>query len=281
MIIELLSSLIISQSPIQIAVIDTGYTQSNLFNAPLCPTGHKDFTSDQIYDVTGIPSDLSGHGSNVAGLIHQYASNIILDKKINFQESKNKFLQLNKKNDKYCLVIVKAFSNNYSNKAYIDALKYVQSVKSIKIVNISAGGYTFDVEESVIINQMLNENKVIVAAAGNEHRNIDILQYYPASLDKRIVVVGNSDDSAVYETNNGHFSLLEVTTKFKKHASSNYGSDVDVFVDGVNMVSLSNKKDALSILTGTSQATAAFTGMIINKVLKQNNEMRKYERNSK
>lgn len=265
MIENILVSLLTFSGPIQIAVVDTGYTYSNIFNASLCKTGHKDFTNDQKYE-NGVPIDDIGHGSNVAGSIHQYAINITLNESL---INKDKIKKLKQINPNYCLVIIKAFAKNSDTKAYNNALEYVKNLNNVSIVNISAGGNSFDLQEYRSIKQMLDDKKTIIAAAGNNGESIDLNPYYPASDDPRIIVVGNSFSSKVQETKNKVFSKKYSNIFFGATNSSNYGSEVDVFVNGISKLSLSSKKDELSSLTGTSQSTAVFTGMIINSFLKK------------
>lgn len=270
MITNLIASLLVYTAPIKVAVIDTGYNSSNMFNASLCESGHKDFTEDQIYN-NGIPADLHGHGTNVAGLIHQHASGVVLNKEIIKNFPYDKMSALKKKNTGYCLVIIKAFSLKSNLKWYIDALKYAETLK-VQIVNISAGGYSKEKEELALIKKMLDNKKIIVAAAGNDGKDIDLEPYYPASADDRVVVVGNSNKDIKKETNNKIFIKKDLEVDFSANPTSNYGSVVDIYVQGYEMVSLSNKPDNLSVMSGTSQATAAFTGDIINLVFKLKNK---------
>lgn len=278
MITNILASLLISNSPVQVAVIDTGYSYNSLFNATLCKDGHKDFTDDQKYE-NGVPVDEIGHGSNVAGLIHQRAVGVNIGEALS---NPNEMQKLKENNLNYCLIIVKAFSRGSNVKSYIKSLEYVKSLKSVKLVNISAGGKDFDSQEDKLIKEMLDDNKIIIAAAGNEGNNLDINNFYPASNDPRIVVVGNSSINKVQETDNKGFSKVYATEIFKAHNTSNFGSKIDVYAPGVNSLSLGAKGRDLSVLTGTSQATAVFTGLIINDIISNkltSKQARKNERN--
>jgi len=266
MITSIITSFFISQSPVKVAVIDTGYSKNDIYNASLCDTGHKDFTEDQQY-VDGVPVDLMGHGTHVAGLIHQYAENVYLEDSDSFQSQYKKINKLKQKDSSYCLIIVKAFSSKSDKiQSYMDAIRYVNGLKDVRIVNISAGGDSFLLEEKEIIKNMLDNNKVIIAAAGNSGHNIDIIQYYPASLDSRVIVVGNSNSENLKETENKNFTKKQFDTMFARNKTSNYGSQVDVFVKGENMLSISNIQNRLAYMTGTSQATAVFTGIILNHI---------------
>lgn len=165
--------------------------------------------------------DYEGHGTNVSYLIHK-----------------------NAKNTKYCQVIIKVFSRDlkFSIKRLVQGLEYVSMRPDIKFVNISAGGPTVVYSEKKAILKLLERNKIILAAAGNKRKNLNKnCNYYPACYDKRIVVVGNG-------------------TFWRRARSSNYGSVVDVWIDGQNKGPVNIKA------SGTSQSTAIHTGRLINKL---------------
>ena len=271
MLTNLIASLLISNTPVRVAVIDTGYTKSDIYNASLCDGGHKDFTEDQKYD-NGVPVDFMGHGTHIAGLIHQYTEGVSLQDSDTARVQYEKIKKLNIKDSDYCLVIVKAFSKSGKLENYINAIDYVKRLKDVSIVNISAGGDSLSVQEKSIIDTMLNEKKIIIAAAGNSTNNIDIDHYYPASLDKRIIVVGNSETDEIKETQNQHFTKEQFRSIFSTNPTSNYGSDVDVFVKGTKMLSISHIADRLAFLTGTSQSTAVFTGLVLKNIKIQKKE---------
>ena len=136
----------------------------------------------------------------------------------------------------YCLVIVKGLGGIFPFASSIAALRYVKHL-DVDMINLSYGGLSTSVEERRHIKDILGKGIKVVAAAGNE--DIDLnkeCSYFPACYDKRIIVVGN------YGTN------------------TNYGNKhVDVVING-------NKKRALGItLSGTSQSTAVYTGMLLKK----------------
>lgn len=218
--------------PLRIAVVDTGFGfQNQGYAAPLCSYGHKDFSNDQHYlpaqkflANVSVPADWHGHGTNIAGLIEQYANN---------------------GKSKYCLVIIKYYSKNQTNEqnamASVAALKYVSSL-NVDVINYSGGGEVAIEEERLAIKKILDQKKIFIAAAGNDGKLIDgkKFAYYPASYDSRITVVGN-----------GRLGRREL--------SSNYGQIVDIWENGVNQeaygIKMTGTSQATAIHTGKVVST--------------------------
>jgi subtilisin family serine protease len=140
------------------------------------------------------------------------------------------------KNVKYCLIIIRFYSKDTSDlqKSFIDSLEYAYTLKP-DVINISGGGLFPNKREHIIIKKILNKGIIVNAAAGNEGMNLDTLcNYFPACYDKRINVIGA-----------------------KNVSKSNYGHVVDYVLNGKN-------RKAFGVnLTGTSQSTAVFTGLMI------------------
>lgn len=222
------------KSPIRIAVIDTGFGfRDKGHSAKLCKYGHKDFTLDRqfstSYDTkTPVPTDTNSHGTNVAGIIDEYAS------------------KGHTGADEYCLVILKYYSDQQTGDqnllAEIKAIKYATNIKA-DIVNISGGGEWFDYEEYLTVEKYLDTRGKLVVAALNEHKNLDLQgnKAFPAMYDKRIIIVGNKNIYGV------------------KSNSSNYGSVVTRWEVGENVTAYG------ITMTGTSQATAVATGKIASE----------------
>lgn len=222
---------------IVVAVLDTGIDPALKQSNMLCDKGHKDFTD------TGL-DDHHGHGTHVSGLIHQYALNLILTNN-STQKDIEKFFNMK---TNYCQVILKYYDpkNKNSGDTELAALKYAIKLK-VDIINISGGGLTYVEEEKTLIKKALDMGIKVVVAAGNESNNLDVVPYYPASLDSRLIVVGNLNS----------YNLRATT--------SNYGTKVNSWEHGVDVLSLL-PNGAFGKLTGTSQATAIKTGKIINKM---------------
>lgn len=212
--------------PIRIGILDTGFGFNDLgHDAPLCKYGHKDFSTDQkftsAYDTKApVPLDSHGHGTNVAGLIHEFAS---------------------KGPNSYCFVIIKYWNSKQkgyeSVAAAVAAMKYANNLK-LEVINYSGGGPTENQEERNAVVQLLDRGALIIAAAGNEKQYLDGVTnaYFPAMYDRRITIVGNKDFYG------------------NKEPSSNYGPYVTTWENGVNQTAYG------ITMTGTSQATAIVTG---------------------
>ena len=213
---------------VKIAVIDTGFGYNKLpKDANLCYWGHKDFTKKglrYIGEDSFIPVDTVGHGTNIVGIIEDYA---------------NKF------NVNYCIVILKFYSKDQTNhqnlRASISAINFANDQIGADIINYSGGGPDSDPEEQMAVTRFLNRGGKFIAAAGNDGKKIGSgdEDYYPAMYDKRIVVVGSTDKYGI-------------PSKW-----SNHGNFVNRWEIGENV-------EAYGItLSGTSQATAIATGKIL------------------
>jgi subtilisin family serine protease len=151
---------------------------------------------------------------------------------------------------RYCLVILKFYDplNNGSHnlERMIAAIKYATKLK-VDVINISGGGTDFSSEERTAIERALNLGIKIVAAAGNERSNLKYKPYYPASYDHRIYVIGSTDPDG------------------KLSEFSNYGDQVYQYEMGEDVLAGKYK------MSGTSQATAIFTGKFLLDVYNAKN----------
>jgi subtilisin family serine protease len=214
---------------VKVAVIDTGFGYGDIKkDTKLCEGVHTDFTKDHMFKYMGInnwiPLDIIGHGTNVVGLIEEYAK---------------------KSNVNYCIVILKFYSKNQSStqnlKSSIAAIKFATEELKVDYINYSGGGPSPDPEEKRAVEKFLNQGGKLIAAAGNDGKLIGSGddEYYPAMYDKRITVVGSLDQR-------GFISK-----------SSNYGKLVNRWEIGEEVTGYN------ITLTGTSQATAVATGKIL------------------
>ena len=223
-------------TPIRVGVIDTGFGFMGLGKgAKLCKYGHRDFSVDQSftsgYDtVTPVPLDTNGHGTNIVGIIDSYAKDSHVD---------------------YCIVIIKYHSDSQSGykntMAESEAMEYAANIK-MDIVNISAGGPNANEYEYQQVERFLNNGGTLVAAAGNDDLNIDKPgnAFYPATYDKRIIVVGNKTRTGI------------------KSVTSNYGKSVTHWELGEDVAAYG------ITASGTSQSCAIKTGKLINEIHKNN-----------
>lgn len=218
----------------KVAVIDTGYNYKELGSRQinLCKTGHKDLSYRQEYDnsyhmygIDPIPKDFHGHGTHIAGLIDSYGK---------------KFGP-----GLFCIVIVKFYDPAYAGSMDTStrAIEYANQIGA-DYINYSAGGYYFMKDEETAVKKFLDRGGEMIAAAGNESKNIDVTPYYPASLDRRIYVVGN------------------VAPTGYRAKSSNYGNTVNAWEMGTNVT-----MNGMT-MTGTSQSAAIRTGKLLSKIKK-------------
>lgn len=214
-----------SNKEVIVAVIDTGVDPN-----------HKDLKDNIWRDkfLTNIfgwdfvtnqsnPYDHHGHGTHIAGIIKSVNSKVII-------------------------LPIKYHSK--SNSGSINLQNTIRSIyyainKKANIINYSSGGPEFSEEEYLALKEAENKGILIVAAAGNEDQNTDLIEnyYYPASYRlSNFIVVANSD------------------IRDRLTPQSNWGrKTVDVTAPGENIYS--TIPGGYGYLSGTSQATALVSGI--------------------
>lgn len=213
---------------IKVAVIDTG----------IDITHHPELSevlcskADQFNGTTKtieLPKDTAGHGTHVAGIIRALAGN------------KN-----------YCLAICKFYDVEATDienaDSTVECFKFAKRIHA-NYVNYSAGGRNRSNEEKRALKSV--EKAILIVAAGNNNENLDnpSTRFFPASywLSNEIVV-GAVDKEGQ-----------------EKVDSSNYGSKV-IFYPGEDVYS-TLPKGKFGYMTGSSQATAIATGIMLRKAL--------------
>jgi len=144
----------------------------------------------------------------------------------------------NAQSNNYCIVVIKAYSKirTLNPLFFTEALEYANKIEA-DIINISGGGIGKDSKEEAIVQKLLNNNTTLIVSAGNESRDLDIdCNFYPACYDPRIHVIG------------AHINF------------SNYGKVVDSYQPGFR------EKAFGQTMSGTSQATAIFTGLFLKSL---------------
>jgi len=167
--------------------------------------------------------DRHGHGTNVAHLIAQS-----LDP------------------TRHCLVIIKWLDSSTPDilaAFYLQQAIYYAAHSDVKYINVSAGGQANFARERKSIEYAVKRGIRVVVASGNDHANLDIdCIYFPAC----------------YSIMNSNFYVVGALDKDGKRAwFSNYGGPINAFAPGVNQ---SWKTEI--IMSGTSQATAVYTGWL-------------------
>jgi subtilisin family serine protease len=295
-----------SDKPITVAVIDTGFGFHGIgHGAKLCKYGHKDFTSIQKFDktletVTPVPIDNIGHGTNVAGLIEDYA---------------------NKANSNFCMIIIKyqdVLESGDGSDLLLKAIKYANKLH-VDVINISGGGTPYVAKEVEYVKKFLDDGGIMLASAGNDRRQLggkSGYKFYPAMDDKRVIVVGGKKSTSVDdayepggELEGANWNVVEdmpkMRAKFDKYGffilyveqeekdviyvdeleipiphkskyyrvlikqgnevflkddSSNFGKRVNLWEPGVDQTAYGITK------SGTSQATAIATGKLVGEL---------------
>ena len=239
-----------SASNIVVAVIDSGirYTHEDLadnmwVNPNEVPDNGIDDdgngTIDDIHGInlvhhTGDPMDDGNHGTHVAGVIAAVGNN---GRGISGVAWKAKLMA--------CKFLDSNGEGDTSDA--IDAIDYARSMGA-QVINASFGGPDYSASLFTAIQLARNAGVIVVAAAGNEISDTDLIPTYPAcyALDNIVVVGGTSRSDAI------------------DLGYSNWGSSsVDLFAPGSSIYSTWGSSDtAYQSLSGTSMATPHVAGAL-------------------
>jgi thermitase len=222
-----------------VAIIDTGvdidhpdlknnlWTNSNEIPNNGIDDDHNGFIDDiygwNFVNNTNKPFDFHGHGTHVAGIIHNVAPEV-------------SFMVL-----KY-FDPLSVSENNLTNT--VKAIDYAVA-NGAQIINYSGGGFGKNPLEEAAIKRAKDKNILFVAAAGNDTTDSDRQGFYPASYDFSNII-----------------SVASLTQDSELVKSSNFGiHTVDIAAPGKDIYStLPNGR--YGYMTGTSQATAFVTGVL-------------------
>lgn len=120
------------------------------------------------------------------------------------------------------------------------------------IIHMSGGGETFSFDEYKALERVLKSGTVMVAAAGNEGKDLNKTAYYPASLASLglpITIVGNG---------------TSLETKSKKSNWLDKGIEW-VYGDNMTVVIPNNK---MTVMSGTSMSAALYTHKLLKEKCK-------------
>lgn len=221
------------RSAIVVAIIDTGVD----FNHPdlrrfALGTKHWDAIT-----MKSESKDYNGHGTHVAGII---------------AGSQNPYYGSAGIAPNITLMSIRYYQESASDnlKHSVEALNYAID-NGATIINYSGGGPEFSESEYLALKRAEEKGILIVAAAGNERSNLDLVDnyYYPASYRMpNIISVG----------------AIDINGEWLR--SANYSSTkVDVAAPGENIYSTfpmtNDYRPRYGVMSGTSQATAFVTGV--------------------
>lgn len=220
-----------------VAVIDTGIDanhpdlKNNLWHDPVTGAYGWDVITGQAN-----PNDEHGHGTHIAGIIGA---------------SMNRAAGISGVVHKVSIMSVKYYSEKVSGaqnlRNSIIALNYAVD-HGADIINYSGGGPEFSREELEALRRAEAKGILIVAAAGNEHDDIDVSTnyYYPCAYRLSNIVC-----------------VASLTVQNRLLSSSNYGANhVDLGAPGENILS-TIPGGKYAYMSGTSQATAFVTGAAV------------------
>ncbi len=215
------------EKKIVVAVIDTGVdVDHNDIKEHLWVSRDGKTNGWNFVDNNNVLTDNVGHGTHIAGIIASSSSNVSL-MVLKYYDSRSS----SHKN---------AFDNS------LKALRFAIDNKA-DVINYSGGGTGASIEEFELLKEAESKGIIIVSAAGNDSSDIDLNPYYPASYKLSNIVTVASLDS-----------------KGKLSQESNYGHNtVDIAAPGEDVLS-SLPGNRHGYLTGTSQATAYITSMIVS-----------------
>jgi subtilisin family serine protease len=127
----------------------------------------------------------------------------------------------------------------------VRAIKYAL-LMGATIINYSGGGPAPHPLERLAFLEAQKKNVLVVAAAGNESTDSDLLGFYPASYNFKNIL-----------------SVAALGPDLKRVPSSNWGVErVKIAAPGEEILSLLPDKK-IGYMTGTSQATAIVTGLAV------------------
>ena len=145
----------------------------------------------------------------------------------------------------HCIISYKFYKKNLPDrKSLNNTIKAIEHAikNNVKYLNMSMGGSSPSNRERALLKKFLDNGGYVLAAAGNESHNLDIYcNYFPACYKAKSFK--KYKNFIVVSSHTGDFP--------------NYGKVVDIYEDG--------KNKGKPVLSGTSQATAIYTGKLVKE----------------
>ena len=239
----------INTREVKIAIIDTGidYSNINLRNSLISlnekgnviPGSSNNFGVDDSHKSNKRyqPIDDHGHGTHIAGIIHEInpSAKLLPIKYYNLEATEEENL-----------------------KATVRAI-YTAIKAKVDIINYSSGGEGYSQDEYDALKVAKEKGILVVAAAGNFGKNIDIGSnaYYPASYNLNNII-----------------SVMNLDKANNVHPTSNYGKEnADLASFGTDVTSFL-PSGKIGSLSGTSQATAIISAYASLMISSSNKEVK-------
>lgn len=220
----------ITHSKIKVAVIDTGIDLSN-------PALAK---QTQLTDSMINLQDSHGHGTHIAHIV----------------ATSNPYSEI---------VPLRYYSKNNSGEENLK--KTIQAIyqainSKVKIINYSGGGPEFSIAEYEALKKAEEAHILVIAAAGNEHQNMDQIEhfFYPAAYS-----IAQKNRKALSNI----LSVTAIDLGLKVLPSSNWGKNTIHVAAPGNHIYSAIPGGRYGYMTGTSQATAFVSGLA-SLILSQN-----------
>ncbi|MEC9284192.1 MAG: S8 family serine peptidase, partial [Bdellovibrionota bacterium] len=274
-----------NSKPIVIAILDTGIDFSHPYlkeheYIPKSGTAHFNFYTgtNQAKDLM----DIAGHGTHVAGIV------LATIQKANPQANV-KFISLkilpDPKPERSSMAVPKVSPNVVRHVSgniglYLkEASSYLVKLKkegvNVLALNASYGGYTYDQNEKEALAFLSRNDILVAAAAGNDAKKLTKVEFtFKDEQGKNIKCIAYSKEKpcpakifknfypAAYNAElDNIIAVGNVNRNGLLGKSSNFGSSVDIFAPGEDIVS-STPGGEYELKTGTSMATPQVTASL-------------------
>jgi len=198
------------QKRVRVAIIDTG--------------------SNARHNKNETNYDFNGHGTHIHGIVKSLApsANIDIIRYHKFKRGSRSPASLTTK--KSNLALRRAIESN------------------VKVINYSSAGGKYNAEEEALLKMANRKGIIVVVAAGNDSKDIDLNKNYPSSYKLPNII-----------------SVMNVSAIGMPHRTTNFGKrTVFIAAQGNGIPSYNRDATGSTFKSGTSQATAVVSATISN-----------------